>query len=88
MLRYQVPVDDDSHGLRPIGDPVRVETTANPAVVEFWAEGDPDTFDPGPYRMFQVFGTGHPLPPNARWRGTTARYAGLVWHLYEMSGPS
>jgi hypothetical protein len=50
--------------------------------VEFWAEftaGAPKT-----PRRFQVFGTGHPLPPDARHVGTCPRVSGLVWHLYEL----
>lgn len=57
-------------------------------VVEFWAE----TEEPAPdgtalQRTFQVFGTGHPLPDSAVWRGTCDRTPdGLVWHLYELVG--
>src|SRR5260370_973455 len=35
-------------------------------------------------RRFQVFGTGHPLPQNARYVGTCPRVSGLVWHLFEL----
>lgn len=87
MLRYAVPVDDQPHWFRLWSDPVRVETTDNPDKVEFWVEGYPDDdFTGALLRSFQVFDTGHSVPDDARWIGTTARYAGLVWHLYELTG--
>lgn len=87
MLRYVVPVDDQPHEFPLWSDPVRVETTASPDKVEFWAEGYPNHDSASPLRRsFQVFGTGHSVPDDARWVGTTARYAGLVWHLYELPG--
>lgn len=92
MFRYEVPVDDREHRHVVHGEVRKVATqTWTPGrmpVVEFWAEG----VDPVPdgtllQRTFQVFGTGHPLPENAQWRGTTDRdQAGLVWHLYELTG--
>ena len=81
MFRYVVPVDDQQHTFTLTCSPVAV-ATADPfgTAVEFWAE---HVDDPGIPRAFQVFGTGHPLPPDARWVGTCARTSGLVWHLYE-----
>ena len=87
MFRYQVPVDDEPHLFTLTGDPVAVAplwagTGSEPLMaVDFWAEhaehaGRCD-------RVFQVFGTGQPLPADARWVGTCPRIAGLVWHLYE-----
>jgi hypothetical protein len=86
MFRYVVQVDDREHELALTGDPVAV-ATADPfgTAVEFWAEHDGEA-RPVP-RTFRVFGTGHTLPPGARWRGTCPRTSsGLVWHLYE-TGP-
>lgn len=84
MFRYMVPVDDQPHGFRLTGDPVAVAATADSRTVEFWAEHATAT-GPVPLRAFQVFGTGHPLPDDARWVGTCARTPdGLVWHLYEI----
>lgn len=55
--------------------------------VDFWVEHG-DRPDPVA-RTFQVFGTGHELPPGAKHRGTTARTDdGFVWHLYELAGGS
>jgi hypothetical protein len=92
MFRYEVPVDDREHRHVVHGEVRKVATQAwtpgRMPVVEFWAENA----DPAPdgtllQRTFQVFGTGHPLPENAQWRGTTDRdQAGLVWHLYELTG--
>lgn len=81
MFRYTVPVDDRWHEI-PAAGPVVAVATDGDDTVEFWAE------DAGPLsrslRYFRVFGTGHPLPANARWVGTCPRtLSGLVWHLYE-----
>lgn len=82
MFRYAVPVDGQPHVIALSHSPVAV-APAGPDVVEFWCEhtdGAPEV-----KRAFQVFGTGHPLPPAAEWRGTCLRTrAGLVWHLYEL----
>ena len=82
MFRYTVPVDDKPWAFDLTGDPVAVANGATLDEVDFWAEftaGAPKT----PHR-FQVFGTGHPLPPGGRWVGTCPRVSGLVWHLYEL----
>lgn len=88
MYRYAVPVDDSPHTfeLTDREDPAAVAavgTSAGDHVVEFWAEHDDSL--PGVSRTFQVFGTGHPLPADARWVGTCDRFVGLVWHLYEVT---
>lgn len=83
MFRYVVPVDDRPHLVLLTSSPVHVAGGRTLDEVEFWAEhvsGAPEVA-----RAFQVFGTGHPLPDDARWTGTCARTAGLVWHLYERS---
>jgi hypothetical protein len=80
MYRYEVPVDDQPHEFRLTGNPVAV-AAADLDYVEFWAEHDDY---PGVTRAFQVFGTGQPLPPGARWAGTCPRTAGAVWHLFEI----
>lgn len=83
MFRYTVPVDDTPWSFDLTGDPVHVANGATLDEVEFWAE-----FTDGAQkesRHFQVFGTGHPLPANARYVGTCPRTReGLVWHLYEL----
>ncbi|MDT0306859.1 hypothetical protein RM780_07765 [Streptomyces sp. DSM 44917] len=92
MLSYRVYVNDTPQRIAIGGDPVHVSAIRlgfgpdAPHVVQFWAEGSLE--EPGTPRTFQVFGTGHPLPPGARWRGTTERTPeGLVWHLYELPDP-
>lgn len=86
VFRYQVPVDDKLLAYSLTGDPLHVEadrTDTGVHVVDFWAEHTDDR--PASPRVFQVFGTGHPLPDGARYWGTTARTPeGLVWHLYEL----
>lgn len=92
MFRYEVPVDDQEHRHLVTGEVCKVATQSwvpgKVPVVEFWAENT----DPAPdgtllQRTFLIVGTGHPIPDGAQWRGTTDRdSAGLVWHLYEMTG--
>ena len=82
MFRYTVPVDDQAWTFDLTGDPVAVAGGATLDEVEFWAEHTDGA--PKMPRRFQVFGTGHPLPPNARHVGTCPRVSGLVWHLYEI----
>jgi hypothetical protein len=83
MLRYEVGLDGRvAYGLT--GDPVHVGALAYSTGIEFWAEHDEGK--PVRRRTFQVFGTGHGLPPGARWAGTAPRTPeGLVWHLYEIT---
>lgn len=88
MLRWQVPVDDADHELRVVGPVLAVGATEAlwsnlPAHwVEFWTL-EPLTGDEAPARVFRVFGTGQPIPDGYVWRGTCARFHGLVWHLAE-----
>ena len=79
MYRSEVPVDGQPHFLRLSHGPVAV-AAAGPDCVEFWAEHGGAEAE----RAFQVFGTGHPLRPDARWVGTCPRVSGPVWHLYEL----
>jgi len=89
VFRYVVPVDDRSHAIK-VGTIRHVAANRYPTapgeepthVVEFWAE-DSGSQD-APERHFQVYGTGHELPGDARWKGTCDRTDdGLVWHLFE-----
>jgi hypothetical protein len=82
MFRYTVPVDDRPWTFDLTGDPVHVANGVTLDEVDFWAEYAEGV--PKAARRFQVFGTGHPLPENARWVGTCPRVSGLVWHLYEI----
>lgn len=83
MFRYTVSVNDQPWTFDLTGDPVHVANGQMPlAEVDFWAEHTEGA--PKKARRFQVFGTGQPLPPDARWVGTCPRVSGLVWHLYEL----
>lgn len=86
MYRYTVPVDNEAHEVEMSSttDPVAV-AASDGLRVEFWAECLRRA--PQARRSFRVFGTGDPLPDDARWAGTCARTSdGLVWHLYEVPG--
>lgn len=83
MFRYVVPVDDQPHEFPLTANPVAVATVPDATAVEFWAEHAEGAFPV--VRAFRVFGTGQPLPDDARWRGTCPRVHGLVWHLYEVT---
>jgi hypothetical protein len=82
MHRYVVPVDGAAHLFGLTSNPVAV-ANAGIEAVEFWAEHTEEA--PVVKRLFQVFGTGHPLPGGARYFGTAPRISGLVWHLYEVT---
>lgn len=86
MFRYVVPVDDEPHVISLSHSPVAVAAVTGTyagASVEFWAECTDGA--PQVRRAFQVFGTGHLLPEDAKWVGTCGRTAGgLVWHLFEL----
>lgn len=91
MFRYVVPVDDAPHLFRLTHSPVAVAAAGGEhgqfLSVEFWAECTEGA--PPLKRAFQVFGTGDPLPEDARWAGTCARTAAdEVWHLYELPAAS
>lgn len=85
MFRYSVPIDGEPHTIELTNCPTETAVVAAAGgVVEFWAEN----FDREPVfkRTYQVFGTGHPLPPDANHVGTCPRTPeGLVWHLFELA---
>jgi hypothetical protein len=82
MFRYVVGIDDEPRIVALSHSPVAV-AAIGAFSVEFWAEHTEGA--PQIKRAFQVFGTGQPLPEDARWVGTCARTdGGLVWHLYEI----
>lgn len=91
MFRYEIPVDGREHEVELQGDVLHVEAgrtkglRRHPHTVEFWAEGNLE--GEGTKRTFLAFGTDHPVPEGAVWRGTTPRATdGTVWHLYEQTG--
>lgn len=47
-----------------------------------WAAVDPDA-DTETGRLFQIFGTGHDIPPSTTYVGT-AFDEPFVWHLFEV----
>lgn len=78
IYRYEVPVDDQWHEIRTMGDPLHV-CARDPRVVEFWARYTPGA-PHGVLRRFLVVGTGQPMPEDVMYHGTAV--AGpLVWHL-------
>ncbi|MEU1763330.1 hypothetical protein [Micromonospora sp. NPDC005652] len=84
ILRYVVPVDDQWHTHHLSGAIVQVGAQRTD-IVEFWAFHHPD--EPQLARRFRVFGTGQPLPDEARTHlgavVVTASIRRLVWHLME-----
>ncbi len=89
--RHTVPVDDKDHTFHLTSNPhaVAAVRVGGRHVVEFWVEHhghDHNGRDYAVPRTFQVFGTGHPIPADAKWWGTAGRVDGLVWHLYELRG--
>ena len=93
ILRYRVIVGAPPWSVDLTGAPMHVESVrlgVGPNAghaVDFWTEHDDDAEMTS--RTFQVFGTGHDLPPGSRHHGSTARTEdGFVWHLYELEGTS
>lgn len=84
IFRYEVPVDDQWHTIPLSGAVVQVDAQ-RPDVVEFWAFHCPGA--PQLARKFRVFGTGHPMPDEARTHVgavvVAAPFGRLVWHLME-----
>lgn len=92
MCRYEVTINDQPQGFSLSDNPRHVAAAQigvgydAQRIVEFWAESDPELSGTTTRRIFQVFGTGHPLPAGAMWWGTTDRKRprDYVWHLYEL----
>lgn len=83
VFRYTVPIDEQPHVIQLTGDPLHVANGTLIDEVEFWAEHDMDA--PEYPAVFQVVGTGDPVPDGAVHAGTTPRDAvGGVWHLYRL----
>lgn len=82
IYRYSVPVDLRAHIVELTGEILSVGCR-DPRFVEFWAEHDEAVQEIS--RTFQVFGTGHDLPHDARYVGTAVTPNEVfVWHLYEL----
>jgi hypothetical protein len=83
VWKYTIPVTGVPHGIQvPIGArPVHVAAGNRPDEVLMWVEVDADS--PDVHRVFQVFGTGHPIPEGWEYVGTAPTPFALVWHLYE-----
>jgi hypothetical protein len=82
VYRYEVPVDDAWHDVTLSGPVVHVASrNGDHRTVHFWALAGTGT--PFTARL-RVFGTGHPVPDEAVYRGT-AICEPLVWHLFELS---
>ncbi|MGC4886612.1 DUF7352 domain-containing protein [Micromonospora sp. DT227] len=88
IFRYTIPVDDQWHTI-PLSGPVVMVGAQLADVVEFWAIHSPGA--PQLARKFRVFGTGQPLPDDAKtYVGTVevrAPLGRLVWHLMEHAHP-
>jgi len=88
MFRYEVPLDDCacqidiSRGAQIVPAAEIIGTGSEAVRLSFWAEHDDARATDA--RLFQVFGTGHKIPPGAIWRATAPRVRGLVFHLYEV----
>jgi hypothetical protein len=87
VWRHTVPVDNRPHRFLLTSRPLYVNWGSSIREVDFWfehASGVPET-----EHWLQVFGTGHILPPGARYRGTCPRHeaTGAVFHLYEVMAP-
>jgi hypothetical protein len=92
IYRYEVEIAKEPTAIVLGGDPLHIGLNEAQDKVEFWAEAMHD--DPAKSRhsrkprerIFQVFGTGMPIPDRAKYWGTTPRsFLGYVWHLFEIN---
>lgn len=90
VLRYRIKVDGGPQVFRTEADSDALRVEAVPLdlaedgghYVDFWMI----SFGQETEHTYEVFGTGHPIPDNALWQGTTARTSdGLVWHLFQLN---
>lgn len=86
VFKHVIPVDDEWHE-RHTGEILHVDHQETERgwgtdAVTFWFENRGDDYTHT--RAFRVFGTGHPVPDEARYEGTCIGVRGLVWHLYSL----
>jgi hypothetical protein len=83
--RYEVPRDNLWHPVEGCDTPLSLGARrSSPAPVEFWARANGGDG----VRWFRVYGTGHPVPGDATYRGSVIVNGGMfVWHLFEMIYP-
>lgn len=85
IYRHEIPVDDLPHVIQVHGcmSGTGVILFKGPYVYyEVWAEHDPVM---NRSVTLQVYGTGHEIPVNAIYWGTSLRHpSGIVFHLYEL----
>jgi hypothetical protein len=77
----QATRQDKADVAMPIGAQI-VRLAVQGRVAALWAIVDPE--QPTETRTFQVFGTGHPLPPGARYVGSYDAEP-FVWHVVELA---
>lgn len=85
IYKYQVSVDDQDHYVTMPPESTIVHVSTQGAVIDivnFWAE-HVEQVTPQVTRAFRVFGTGHEIPGDYEYVGTTLTASPLVWHLYE-----
>lgn len=80
IYRYALGADGRSHSFNLYGNVLHVHSRMK-GTVEFWAEFQENA--PGVPRTFQVFGTGHDIPEDAKYVGTAMDHP-YVWHLFEL----
>jgi hypothetical protein len=85
VFKYDIPVNDEWIELElPDGAEIVHVASQYGTVneIQMWVLLDPDLAQTP--RYFRVFGTGHEIPPEAKFRGTCIVAEGhLVWHLME-----
>lgn len=74
----------------PVAAKIAFVGSKNDGFVDIWAVVDEDAMDNNVVRTFQIFGTGHPIPEDAQYMGTSIQSSGsvmvngtMVWHLFE-----
>lgn len=82
VLKFTLPVDDNVHTINmPDSGTILLGVQQRLDVVCLW---EIDGGRPWRCRRLRVFGTGQPIPDDARYVGST-QAGPLVWHVFEMS---
>lgn len=84
--RFEIPIDNRPHLVDLTGSILHAACRRH-GVVDVWAYGRPEGMEPM-HRIFQVVGTGQPLPIGAAHVATAITpYGTLAWHILENHCP-
>lgn len=91
VFKYTITVTDGPQQLHiPVGASLVHVGSKTDGFIDIWVVVDESSLDNTASRTFQVFGTGHPIPEDAQYCGTSIQGGNVslhngtfVWHLFE-----